>query len=106
MSLSTEPCIPAGSLSSGARQPTLLTSDGGLLLRPWAGDDAVALHRAFEDTTIQYWSLRRMTSRAEAEEWIAAAHRQWREERGAQWAVVPADGGEILGRLALRSMDR
>ncbi len=34
-----------------------------------------------------------------------AAGRQWREERGAQWAVTSAVGGEVLGRVALRRMD-
>ncbi|MGG7569159.1 GNAT family N-acetyltransferase [Streptomyces sirii] len=104
MSLSITPVIPAGSLS-GSIQPSLLSSDGGLLLRPWATDDAAVLQGAFEDAAIRRWSLRRLTSRAEAQQWIAAADHQWQTERAAQWAVVPADGGEILGRVALRRMD-
>ncbi|MFE1772731.1 GNAT family N-acetyltransferase [Streptomyces sp. NPDC059008] len=104
MSLSISPVIPAGSLSASL-QPSLLSSDGGLLLRPWAVDDALVLQGAFEDAMIRRWSMHRLTSRAEAQEWIAAAYSRWREERAAQWAVVPADGGEILGRVALRWMD-
>ncbi|MEU3352448.1 hypothetical protein [Streptomyces sp. NPDC037389] len=34
-----------------------------------------------------------------------AAERQWQEERGAQWEVNRAVGGEHLGQLALRWMD-
>lgn len=104
MSLSIAPVVPAGSLS-GLVQPSLSSSDGGLLLRPWAGEDAVVLQGAFQDAAIRRWSMRRMTSRAEAEEWIAAAGRQWREERGAQWAVARAGDGELLGRVAFRWMD-
>lgn len=104
MSLSITPVIPAGNLS-GSVQPSLLSSDEGLLLRPWTVEDALALQNAFQDASIQRWSMRRMTSRAEAEEWIADADRQWQEERGAQWAVTHAVGGELLGRVALRSMD-
>lgn len=37
--------------------------------------------------------------------WIAAADLQWREERGAQWAVTHGVDGELLGRVALRWMD-
>ncbi|MFE9009501.1 GNAT family N-acetyltransferase [Streptomyces sp. NPDC007875] len=104
MSLLIAPVVPAGSLSSSV-QPSLLSSDEGLLLRPWAVEDAVVLQGAFQDATIRRWSMRRMTSRAEAEEWIAAAGRQWQEERGAQWVVTHAVGGELLGRVALRWMD-
>ncbi|WP_346097690.1 GNAT family protein [Streptomyces olivaceiscleroticus] len=104
MSLSIAPVIPAGTLS-GSAQPSLLSSDDRLLLRPWAIGDAMILQDAFQDAMIRRWSLRRMTSRAEAEEWIAAAGRQWEEERGAQWAVTHTVGGELLGRVALRWMD-
>ncbi|WP_162929124.1 GNAT family N-acetyltransferase [Streptomyces sp. YIM 130001] len=82
-----------------------MSSDEALLLRPWRNDDAVVLQGAYQDATIRRWSLRRMPSRAAAEEWIADAGRQWQEERGAQWAVTDADGGQIVGRVALRSMD-
>ncbi|MFD5000752.1 GNAT family N-acetyltransferase [Streptomyces buecherae] len=104
MSLSPAPVIPTGRLSHSA-QPTLVSPDGALLLRPWAVADADVVHGAYQDAGIQKWSLRRMASRDEVLRWIAAGERQWRQERAAQWAVADARSGEVLGRTALRWMD-
>ncbi|MFC9238989.1 GNAT family N-acetyltransferase [Streptomyces decoyicus] len=104
MALAMAPTIPAGTLSRTS-QPSLPSLDGELLLRPWGADDAPVLQRAFQDRTIQLWHVHHVTSLDEAQEWITATHRSWRQEQDAQWAVTRADDGEILGRAALRRMN-
>lgn len=98
----TEPVLPPGTLS-GITQPTLPT-DEGLLLRPWRFEDAPAVHAAFQDPVMHQWHARAADSVGEVggwiEEWVAA----WGREASAQWAVVEADSGLLLGRVALREI--
>ncbi|MGW7023137.1 GNAT family N-acetyltransferase [Streptomyces decoyicus] len=104
MTLAMAPTIPAGTFSRTS-QPSLPSYDGELLLRPWEADDAPVLQRAFQDRTIQRWHVHHVTSPDEAQEWITATHRSWQREQDVQWAITRADGGEILGRVALRRMN-
>ncbi|MFE1437685.1 GNAT family N-acetyltransferase [Streptomyces sp. NPDC058739] len=98
----TAPVVPAGTLA-GMPQPTLDPGDG-LLLRPWLDSDAPALHEAFQDPLIHRWHLRAAESVAEVREWIGEWITDWVEEDSAQWAVVAADGGRLMGRVALREL--
>ncbi|KIZ19552.1 GNAT family N-acetyltransferase [Streptomyces natalensis] len=104
MSFTFAPVIPAGSLSA-AVQPSLASTDGELVLRPWGGDDAAMVQRAYADPEIHRWHSRHVASLEEARERIASFGRGWREERAAEWVVTAAVGGEALGRVALRWMD-
>jgi RimJ/RimL family protein N-acetyltransferase len=104
MSTAIPPAIPSGSLAASA-QPSLTSGDGELLLRPWRRDDAATLRAAYQDPLIQRWHTRHAASPQEAQEWISAYGRDWQREQGAHWAITHAAGGEILGRMAVRSMD-
>ena len=102
MFLSTPPAIAAGSL--GARpQPDLPTADG-LLLRPWRPADAPAFLSAYDDPTIRHWHTRWPRSEDDVHEWLESFHRGWTAEIRASWAVT-RDGDEVLGRMALSSMN-
>ena len=95
----TVPVAPAGTLSRTA-QPTVQA--GELVLRPWAEADAAALITAFADPSIQRWHARTVESAAEARAMIARYNQAWRSETAAHWAIT---GPEVLGRVALRSID-
>ena len=95
----TAPVVPAGSLSQVA-QPALPAGD--LVLRPFAEGDAGALAAAFDDPEIQRWHARTVESLPEARALIARYQQAWRSETGAHWAIT---GPEVLGRVALRSVD-
>ncbi|MFB7505140.1 GNAT family N-acetyltransferase [Streptomyces broussonetiae] len=96
------PVVPAGTLAR-VPQPALPAGDG-LLLRPWRAEDAPAVHAAFQDPLMHQWHISACDSEEEAAGWIAEWHRQWTDERKAQWAVVDADGDGLLGRVALREI--
>lgn len=98
----TSPVVPAGTLA-GAPQPTLPTGDG-LLLRPWRAEDAPAVHEIFQDPVLHQWHVRAAESVAEAGGWIEEWQKAWTGERTAQWAVVKAGTGRLLGRVALREI--
>ncbi|MEU6207980.1 GNAT family N-acetyltransferase [Micromonospora musae] len=100
--LTTPPAISAGTLSAGP-QP-LLSAGGGLLLRPWAATDAPVFLAAYRDPEIQRWHTRQPASEEQVREWFDEYRRDWAQERGAHWAVT-RDGGEVLGRIALRGFD-
>ncbi|MGW2050218.1 GNAT family N-acetyltransferase [Streptomyces sp. NPDC001858] len=92
----------AGTLSS-AQQPVLPTGDG-LVLRPWRAEDAPAVHAAFQDPLMHQWHIRAADSEEEVAGWIAGWQQAWEREESAQWAVVDADTGVLLGRVALRAI--
>ncbi|MBU8856442.1 MULTISPECIES: GNAT family N-acetyltransferase [unclassified Micromonospora] len=96
--LSTPPAVPAGTLTTGP-QPTLSTADG-LVLRPWADEDAPAVLAAYQDPEIRRWHTRRPASPEQVLDWFAHLHRSWRQETGASWAVT-RDGREVVGRMTL-----
>jgi len=95
----TVPVVQAGSLSQVV-QPTFHAGD--LVLRPWADTDAAALVAAFTDPEIQRWHARTVESLPEARALIARYQQAWRSETAAHWAIA---GPEVLGRVALRSVD-
>lgn len=94
--------LPAGTLS-GIAQPVLRTDDG-LLLRPWRAEDVPAVYTAFQDPAMHQWHIRAADSEEEVAGWIEEWRTNWAQERNAQWAVVDADTGDLLGRVALRSI--
>ncbi|GGL09946.1 GNAT family N-acetyltransferase [Mangrovihabitans endophyticus] len=98
----TPPTIAAGTIAAAA-QP-ILSASGGLVLRPWADDDAVVFHAAYRDPAIAHWHTRHPASEGDARAWFARYRRDWAQERGAHWAVTH-DGGRVLGRIAVREMD-
>ncbi|WP_328346672.1 GNAT family N-acetyltransferase [Micromonospora sp. NBC_00421] len=100
--LSTPPTIPAGALAAGP-QPTL-AAPGDLVLRPWEPTDAPVFLAAYQDPEIQHWHARHPASESQVREWFVEYHQAWARETGASWAVT-RDGGEVLGRIALTSMD-
>ncbi|MER6714204.1 MULTISPECIES: GNAT family N-acetyltransferase [unclassified Streptomyces] len=102
MPLLIGPVLTAGTLTRRP-QPTL-PADGGLLLRPWRAEDAPAVYEVFQDPVMHQWHARTADSEAETAGWIRDWHRAWEEEREAQWAVVDAGSGALLGRVALREM--
>ncbi|MFF2022670.1 GNAT family N-acetyltransferase [Streptomyces sp. NPDC058171] len=94
--------VAAGTLA-GSSQPTIPAA-GGLTLRPWQGDDAPAVLRAFQDPALQRWHSRSAESLEETLGWIGEWRGAWRGERMASWAVTGPDTGEVLGRVALREI--
>ncbi|MGW1204406.1 GNAT family N-acetyltransferase [Streptomyces cyaneofuscatus] len=95
--------LAAGSLAASP-QPVLAAA-GGLLLRPWADGDAPAFLAAYRDDEIRRWHTRRPSAEAQVLEWFEAYRSDWQREKGAHWAVT-RDGGEVLGRIALRGLAR
>ncbi|GIH07559.1 acetyltransferase [Rhizocola hellebori] len=100
--LSTPPAIPAGSLAAGP-QP-MISAAGGLVLRPWAPDDAAVFFAAYQDPEIRHWHTRQPASEDQVHAWFERYGQDWAQEMGAHWAVTRG-GGEVLGRIALGSMN-
>jgi ribosomal-protein-alanine N-acetyltransferase len=97
------PVVPAGHLRE-TDQPTFRkVSD--LTLRPWETSDAPDLLRAFSDPQIQYWHMRGLASEGEAAEWIASWSGRWDAETDGSWAVINTRSGDLLGQIALRSLN-
>jgi RimJ/RimL family protein N-acetyltransferase len=96
------PVMPRGRVARSA-QP-VLPAGGGLVLRPWLPADARAVVAAYADPAIQRWHARRVDSEDEARDLILRWQRSWQAETGAHWAVTRDEGGDVLGRAALRSM--
>ncbi|MGY0017848.1 GNAT family N-acetyltransferase [Streptomyces sp. YJ-C3] len=104
MPIETKHTIAPGTLAS-ARQPTLRSPDGELVLRRPEFGDAQTVHDAFQDPVLRRWHARSMESLDEARAWVETAHETWRRETAAQWLVTRAADGAPLGRMALRAMD-
>jgi RimJ/RimL family protein N-acetyltransferase len=85
-------------------QPVLRAKDA-VTIRPWVRTDASGVMEAFEDSSIQQWHMRRLETKQEAIAWIKEWHRRWRAESDASWAVTGDDGVNLLGYVALRSVD-
>jgi [ribosomal protein S5]-alanine N-acetyltransferase len=96
----TQPVV-AARLLRALSQPTL--DSNGLLVRPWQAEDAPAVFEAYQDPEIQRWHVRSMIDLSEAEAWIGSWPDRWREETGADWAVM-ADG-VVTGRVGIKSFD-
>ncbi|MBO4258177.1 GNAT family N-acetyltransferase [Streptomyces griseorubiginosus] len=102
MPFTADVVLPDGALARGP-QPVLSTGDG-LVLRPWRGEDAGAVHEAFQDPLMHQWHIRRSDSEEEAAGWIREWQKEWEGERNAQWAVVDAETDRLMGRVALRDI--
>lgn len=98
----TSAVLPAGTLAQHP-QPTLPTGDG-LLLRPWAAEDAPAVYEAFQDPVMHQWHIRAADSEEEVRGWLDEWQQEWAREQKAQWAVVDADTDRLMGRVALRNI--
>ena len=99
--LTTPSAVATGSLSAGP-QPELSTSDG-LVLRPWQEADVPVFLGAYQDPAIRRWHIRRPGSADDVRQWFERYRADWARESGAHWAVTGR--GEVLGRIALGSMD-
>ncbi|GAA1605895.1 GNAT family N-acetyltransferase [Catellatospora bangladeshensis] len=100
--ITTPPAISAGVLSAGP-QP-MLAAPGDLLLRPWEAADAPVFLAAYQDPAIRQWHTRQPSSQQQVLDWFAQYRQAWAQETGASWAVTRG-GGEVLGRLALGSVN-
>jgi RimJ/RimL family protein N-acetyltransferase len=76
-----------------------------LILRPWEVSDAPDVQRAFSDPQIEYWHMRGLATEDEASEWIASWISRWDAETDGSWAVTNSDSGDLLGQVALRSLN-
>lgn len=101
MPLLVGPVLSQGTLSSAA-QPQL-TSNDGLVLRPWQPRDAAAVQTAFACPEIQRWHVRRLDTRDEAGDWIGQWADHWDGETAASWAAVDGDD-QALGQVGLRNV--
>ncbi|MBG6134926.1 GNAT family N-acetyltransferase [Longispora fulva] len=100
--LSTPAAIPAGTLVA-APQP-VLPAGGDLVLRPWDTADVPAFLAAYRDPAIQRWHTHHPATEDHVREWFDGYRRDWALEKAAHWAVT-RDGGEVLGRLAMRGIN-
>ncbi|WP_329584454.1 GNAT family N-acetyltransferase [Kitasatospora sp. NBC_01250] len=75
-----------------------LTGADGLLLRPWAEQDAPAVLAAAESV-----DTLAVADRAQAEQWLAAQRQAW--ERGDRFAFAVLVGDEVLGLSVLKRPD-
>jgi [ribosomal protein S5]-alanine N-acetyltransferase len=90
------PVLPSGTLRDDV-QPRL-TTEQGLLLRPWAAQDVPALVAAYDDAAIRYWHHRTMTA-GEAGAWIATTAEPEARGRG-----VASDAVQRVASWALDSV--
>lgn len=97
------PVVPSGRMAN-REQPVLRAKDA-VTIRPWVRTDASGVMDAFEEPSIQQWHMRRLETKQEAVAWIKEWHRRWRAESDASWAVTGDDGANLLGYVALRSVD-
>ena len=101
MPLLVDPALPQGTLRDAA-QPRL-TTDDGLVLRPWRGSDAATVRTAFACSDIQRWHVRRFDTVEEAGEWVGQWADGWDSETAASWAAVDGDD-QPLGQVGLRNI--
>jgi RimJ/RimL family protein N-acetyltransferase len=76
-----------------------------LTLRPWTTSDVSEVMRAFSDPQIRHWHMRGMASEGDAAEWIASWTERWNDETDGSWAVTDAASSDLLGQVALRSVN-
>ena len=95
--------VAAGSMANVAQPHFALLhpSAQGLRLRPFVDADGAAVREAFADPDIQRWHGFRIDTPEQAQEWIDRTHRQWVDERSADWAIVDGTDSELLGRVGL-----
>ncbi|MFG1839369.1 GNAT family N-acetyltransferase [Micromonospora sp. NPDC049175] len=88
-------------------EPVEIIEDG-VLLRPWRGTDADAVHRACQDPDIQYWTTVPRPYRPEHALGFVTemSETAWAEGTGAPFAVCDPATGELLGSCGLVSIER
>ncbi|MGY4771892.1 GNAT family N-acetyltransferase [Kribbella sp. CWNU-51] len=101
MPLLVDPALSQGTLRDVA-QPRLTTNDG-LVLRPWRRSDADTVRTAFACSDIQRWHVRRFDTLEEAGEWVGQWADGWDSETAASWAAVDGDD-QPLGQVGLRNI--
>ena len=80
--------------------PTLDTQR--LRLRALDADDADAVFGIFSHPEVmRYWSTAAMTDIAAAQELIGRASAAFAERAAIRWAIVPREGGQVLGTCSL-----
>jgi RimJ/RimL family protein N-acetyltransferase len=97
---SIPPVVAPGAMRH-VTQPELRTGD--LVLRPWLARDVGVVRAAFTDPAIQLWNLEGAIGEEQAARLITTWQVRWQLETGASFAVT--DGREVLGRVALRTVD-
>lgn len=97
------PVVPDGRMSSQP-QPTLQCAER--VLRPWCERDVEALMAAYRDEDIKRWHARTVDDLSEARALIDQWIRCWTDESAARWAVADQSTNEVVGQVALRSIDR
>ncbi|MGI5525635.1 GNAT family N-acetyltransferase [Micromonospora sp. CA-259024] len=88
-------------------EPVEIIEDG-VLLRPWRGADAEAVHRACQDPDIQRWTtVPRPYLPEHAHGFVTElSERAWAEGTAAPLAVCDPATGDLLGSCGLISIDR
>jgi RimJ/RimL family protein N-acetyltransferase len=81
--------------------------EAGLILRPWAADDADAVLEACQDPVLQRWTrVPRPYLREHAESFTAGALDAWEKGDTAPMGVFDAGTGRMLGAHGLVKIDR
>ncbi len=96
------PVVVAGRMAS---RPQPCLRQGRLLLRPWCERDVDVLVAAYADHAIQRWHARTVESEHEARELISEWNHGWTTESLARWSVVDVALDDVVGQVALRSID-
>jgi RimJ/RimL family protein N-acetyltransferase len=77
-------------------------SDGVVSMRLWRPDDAVAVTAACQDAEISRWTnVPAPYSETDASEWLGGRAECWAQGAEANFAVVSANGGELLASAGL-----
>lgn len=77
----------------------------GLVLRPWADDDAPAVLAAARDPEIRLWQGATMVDLAEALAWVRS-RADWSTGDHASFAMSETPDSEALGSISLHKIDR
>jgi RimJ/RimL family protein N-acetyltransferase len=87
-------------------RPDSLT-DGSIALRPFTLDDVPAVTTACQDPEISKWraSIPWPYKESNARDWIATHAHKWAHGESAQFAVVSARGGRLLGSFGFHQFD-
>ncbi|SHN23875.1 GNAT family N-acetyltransferase [Actinacidiphila paucisporea] len=74
----------------------------GLLLRPWAADDAEALAAEHQDPDMRRWLMSTLDGTAAAREWIDQQAQAWEGGLRYSFAVVERDAARPVGHVAVK----
>jgi RimJ/RimL family protein N-acetyltransferase len=81
-------------------------SDGVVSMRLWRPDDAVAVTAACQDAEIPRWThVPAPYSETDASEWLGGRAECWAQGAEANFAVVSANGGELLASAGLTEIE-